>query len=102
MRIRLDIAYDGSHFRGWARQPGHRTVQETLESGLARILGGEPRLVVAGRTDSGVHATGQVAHVDLDEGQQQRLTRTGGGMRHPNQSLHWRRGCAGSSAHTPT
>ncbi|MCH6231767.1 tRNA pseudouridine synthase A [Microbacterium sp. CFH 31415] len=73
MRIRLDIAYDGTHFRGWARQPGLRTVQETLESALARVLGGDPRLVVAGRTDAGVHATGQVAHVDLDEAQRQRL-----------------------------
>ena len=73
MRIRLDIAYDGTHFRGWARQPGLRTVQETLESALGRVLGGEPRLVVAGRTDAGVHASGQVAHVDLDESQDARL-----------------------------
>lgn len=73
MRIRLDIAYDGTHFRGWARQPGLRTVQETLEAGLARVLGGEPRLVVAGRTDAGVHASGQVAHVDLDESQRDRV-----------------------------
>ncbi|WP_417561585.1 tRNA pseudouridine(38-40) synthase TruA [Microbacterium sp.] len=77
MRIRLDIAYDGTHFRGWARQPGLRTVQGTIESALARIVGGDPRLVVAGRTDAGVHATGQVAHVDLDDGQRERLfTRT--------------------------
>lgn len=73
MRIRLDIAYDGTHFRGWARQPGLRTVQETVESALGRVLGGEPRLVVAGRTDAGVHASGQVAHVDLDDGQRERL-----------------------------
>jgi tRNA pseudouridine38-40 synthase len=73
VRIRLDLAYDGTHFRGWALQPGLRTVQGTLESGLARILGGSPRLVVAGRTDAGVHATGQVAHVDLDEAQVARL-----------------------------
>lgn len=73
MRIRLDIAYDGTHFRGWALQPGLRTVQGTLEAALARIVGGSPRLVVAGRTDSGVHATGQVAHTDLDAGQQKRL-----------------------------
>jgi tRNA pseudouridine38-40 synthase len=73
VRIRLDIAYDGTHFRGWARQPGHRTVQAALEDGLARILGGAPRLVVAGRTDSGVHASGQVAHVDLDLDQTERL-----------------------------
>jgi len=73
VRIRLDLAYDGTHFRGWARQPGLRTVQETLEDALARVLGGNPRLVVAGRTDAGVHATGQVAHVDLDEAQRARL-----------------------------
>jgi len=73
VRIRLDIAYDGTHFRGWARQPGLRTVQETIESALARVLGGSVRLVVAGRTDAGVHASGQVAHVDLDEEQQRRL-----------------------------
>ncbi|MCR2823981.1 tRNA pseudouridine(38-40) synthase TruA [Microbacterium sp. zg.Y909] len=73
MRIRLDIAYDGTHFRGWARQPQLRTVQGTIEDAIARILGGEPRLVVAGRTDAGVHATGQVAHLDLTEAQAARL-----------------------------
>lgn len=69
MRIRLDIAYDGTHFRGWARQPELRTVQGTLEGALHRVLRGDapPRLVVAGRTDTGVHATGQVAHVDVDD-----------------------------------
>jgi len=69
VRIRLDIAYDGTHFRGWARQPRLRTVQGTLEEALHRILRGDepPRLVVAGRTDTGVHATGQVAHVDIDD-----------------------------------
>lgn len=85
MRIRLDIAYDGTHFRGWALQPGLRTVQGTIEGALARILGGQPRLVVAGRTDAGVHASGQVAHVDLDEGQVARLhagTRRGGAAAH--------------------
>jgi tRNA pseudouridine38-40 synthase len=72
VRIRLDIAYDGTHFRGWARQTGLRTVQGTLEDALALVLGSEfrggprPRLVVAGRTDAGVHAAGQVAHLDLD------------------------------------
>jgi len=75
VRLRLDISYDGTHFRGWARQPGLRTVQGVLEEALARILGGDPRLVVAGRTDAGVHASGQVAHLDLDAEQQARLPR---------------------------
>lgn len=73
MRLRLDLAYDGTDFRGWARQPGLRTVQGTLEAAIARILGGEPQLVVAGRTDAGVHASGQVAHLDLTDAQRARL-----------------------------
>jgi len=79
VRIRLDIAYDGTHFRGWAKQPGMRTVQGTLEAALQRVLGGDPTLVVAGRTDAGVHATGQVAHIDLDAEQQDRLRTQRGG-----------------------
>ena len=73
MRIRLDIAYDGTHFRGWAKQPNLRTVQGTLEAALARIVGSDVQFVVAGRTDAGVHAAGQVAHVDLDETQWSRI-----------------------------
>lgn len=73
MRLRIDLAYDGTDFRGWARQPGLRTVQGTLEAAIARILGGDPRLVVAGRTDAGVHASAQVAHLDLTDGQEHRL-----------------------------
>lgn len=71
IRVRLDLAYDGTDFAGWARQPGLRTVEGALEDGLARILRSEqlgrptPRFTVAGRTDSGVHARGQVAHVDI-------------------------------------
>lgn len=74
-RIRLDIAYDGSDFRGWAAQPGLRTVQGTIEEALWRVLRSDVRLVVAGRTDAGVHATGQVAHADLDADQWERATR---------------------------
>jgi tRNA pseudouridine38-40 synthase len=58
---RLAIEYDGTDFAGWARQPGLRTVQETLEDALATILRREVSLTVAGRTDRGVHARGQVA-----------------------------------------
>ncbi len=88
MRIRLDIAYDGTHFRGWAKQPGLRTVQGVLEAALARIVGSEVQLVVAGRTDAGVHASGQVAHVDLDEQQWARVqTRHGLAAADPAGSL---------------
>jgi tRNA pseudouridine38-40 synthase len=67
IRLRLDLAYDGSAFHGWARQPGLATVQQTVEDALARLLAlSEPAgLTVAGRTDAGVHARGQVAHTDV-------------------------------------
>ncbi len=61
MTARLTIEYDGSGFAGWARQPGLPTVQGALEDGLARVLRREVGLTVAGRTDAGVHAHGQVA-----------------------------------------
>ncbi len=61
MSARLLIEYDGGRFAGWTRQPGLRTVQETLEDALATLLRREVALSVAGRTDRGVHARGQVA-----------------------------------------
>jgi len=67
--VRLDIAYDGTDFHGWARQKGPqaglRTVQAVLEDSLSMVLRTPVELVVAGRTDAGVHAEGQVAHVDV-------------------------------------
>jgi len=63
---RLEIEYDGGGFRGWAAQPGLRTVQGELESALATVLGEQPSLTVAGRTDAGVHAWGQVASFESE------------------------------------
>ena len=68
MIVRLTLAYDGTSFRGWARQRGQRTVQGVLEDALGRVLGGVPKLSVAGRTDAGVHARGQVVSFALPKG----------------------------------
>ena len=64
--LRLDLAYDGSGFRGYARQEGLRTVQSTLEEALETLLGGPIETAVAGRTDAGVHARGQVVSLRVD------------------------------------
>ncbi|HMQ65758.1 MAG TPA: hypothetical protein PJ992_05665, partial [Arachnia sp.] len=76
MRLRIDLAYDGTDFHGWAAQPGLRTVQGVLEEWIPRVLrlhplpegrpqpaSKGPQLVVAGRTDAGVHARAQVCHL---------------------------------------
>src|ERR1700677_4632195 len=67
VRLRVDLSYDGSGFSGWAAQPGRRTVEAELDQALGRVLRlpGPPKLTVAGRTDAGVHARGQVAHADV-------------------------------------
>lgn len=68
MRLRIDFAYDGTDFAGWAKQPNLVTVQGELDGALATILRLDAiQTTVAGRTDAGVHATGQVAHVDVDD-----------------------------------
>ncbi len=66
-RLRLDLAYDGGGFAGWAAQPGLRTCQGELERALSTIAREPVRLTVAGRTDAGVHASGQVAHADVPD-----------------------------------
>jgi tRNA pseudouridine38-40 synthase len=67
VRLRLDLSYDGTDFSGWARQPELRTVAQVVEDALSTVLRLEaaPALTVAGRTDAGVHAIGQVAHVTV-------------------------------------
>lgn len=66
MRIALGIEYDGSAFHGWQTQPGGRTVQDALEVALGKIAGHPASTICAGRTDTGVHATGQVVHFDTE------------------------------------
>lgn len=66
--LKLTLEYDGIGFRGWARQPGERTVEGVLRAALDSVLPGWTGLAVAGRTDAGVHATGQVASLEADGG----------------------------------
>ena len=68
MRLKLTLEYDGPGFRGWAAQPGLRTVEGTLRDALDGVFPGWTELAVAGRTDTGVHALGQVASVEVDGG----------------------------------
>ncbi len=82
MRVRLDVAYDGGEFRGWAIQPGLRTVEGELSAALVTVLRAPGvALTCAGRTDAGVHARGQVVHVDVEglpEGADRLLRRANG------------------------
>ncbi|MGC9311944.1 MAG: tRNA pseudouridine(38-40) synthase TruA, partial [Sediminispirochaetaceae bacterium] len=68
MRIKLLLAYDGTRYCGWQRQPDQATVQETVEAAVAKLVGIETPVIASGRTDSGVHARGQVCHFDVEQG----------------------------------
>ena len=68
MRLKLTLEYDGTDFRGWAAQPGFRTVEGSLRAALDGVFAGWGDLAVAGRTDTGVHALGQVASVEVEGG----------------------------------
>jgi tRNA pseudouridine38-40 synthase len=81
VRLRLDLAYDGTDFHGWAAQPALRTVQGTLEAALAQVLRlPQVSVTCAGRTDTGVHARGQVVHLDVH---QEGLVASAGRSAHP-------------------
>jgi len=67
LRLKINLAYDGTNFSGWAKQPERRTVQEEFEKAFATIIRHECESIVAGRTDAGVHATAQIIHVDVPE-----------------------------------
>lgn len=66
-RYRLDIEYDGGPYKGWQSQQNGPSVQDAIERAIEKFCGQQVRIAAAGRTDTGVHATGQVAHVDLDK-----------------------------------
>jgi tRNA pseudouridine38-40 synthase len=68
VRLKLAIAYDGTRFRGWARQPGDRTVEGVLDEAVTRLYGSSGGLAVAGRTDTGVHALANVVSLDVEGG----------------------------------
>src|SRR5213075_2259999 len=68
MRLILTLEYDGTPFRGWAAQPGLPTIEATVREALSEIFASVENLAVAGRTDTGVHALGQVASVDVEGG----------------------------------
>jgi len=80
----MNLAYHGAQFDGWAAQPGRRTVQGELEAALERLLGAHTPLTVAGRTDAGVHAWGQVASFQLDRDPSEELGRALNSMTGPD------------------
>ncbi len=92
MRIALGIEYDGTSFHGWQRQASGPSVQESVELALARIAGHPLRIHCAGRTDAGVHATGQVVHADVQNARPQRAWVLGANQSLPAEiSVLWSR-----------
>ena len=93
MRIALGVEYNGTHFKGWESQPGHRTVQACLEKALSKVANTAIKVIAAGRTDTGVHAMEQVVHFDTEVSRE-----THGWMLGANSSLpkdiavHWAQG----------
>ena len=71
LRLKIKLAYDGTNFSGWAKQPDRRTVQEEFEKAFSTVSRHQCETIVAGRTDAGVHATAQIIHVDVPEGTDQ-------------------------------
>jgi tRNA pseudouridine38-40 synthase len=71
LRLKIKLAYDGTNFSGWAKQPDRRTVQEEFEKAFSTVSRHQCESIVAGRTDAGVHATAQIIHVDVPEGTDQ-------------------------------
>lgn len=67
LRLKIKLAYDGTNFSGWAKQPDRRTLQEEFEKAFATIVRQQCDSIVAGRTDAGVHATAQIIHIDVPE-----------------------------------
>jgi tRNA pseudouridine38-40 synthase len=98
VRLRIDLAYDGTPFSGFARQVDVASVQETLEGALEQLLGQRARVTVAGRTDRGVHADAQVVHLDVDASvaQTDRWLRPAGALKDALQEL-----CAALDLATP-
>lgn len=92
MRIALGVEYDGSHFFGWQFQPHARSVQQELEASLSKIADHPVRTICAGRTDTGVHAMGQVVHFDSDAKRTERSWLLGGNVNLPDDvSVVWAR-----------
>jgi tRNA pseudouridine38-40 synthase len=93
VRLRLDLGYDGTDFAGWAVQPGLRTVQGVLEAALSILFRAQRvPVVVAGRTDAGVHASGQVCHCDVSaadwDERRDRIIRRLAGLLPPDVRVH--------------